>query len=67
MASLDPGEPRIATTTTANTINGGQFGSSGTYIFPGLPAGDYLVDVSDRAGVLAGYWHSLRDCWPEQP
>ncbi len=55
---LDHGEPRIATTTTANTINAGQFGADGTYIFPGLPVSDYLVDVSDRAGVLSGYWHS---------
>ncbi len=54
---IDPGEPRIATTTTD---------SSGAYSFTGLAVTDgvngdarYVVDVSDRNGVLAGYWHSL--------
>lgn len=32
--------------------------SSGGYLFPNLPAGNYLVDVTDDAGVLNGYWHS---------
>jgi hypothetical protein len=33
--------------------------SDGSYLFSRLPAGNYLVDVSDRNGVLNGYWHSL--------
>lgn len=52
---LDAGEVRIGSTTT----NG-----SGTYSFNQLPVDDggnpvnYIVDVSDRNGVLSGYWHS---------
>ncbi|MEX1018730.1 MAG: SdrD B-like domain-containing protein, partial [Litorilinea sp.] len=55
---LDPGEPRLATTVTAAGIDAAQFGADGNYIFNGLPVGDYIVDVSDRDGVLAGYWQS---------
>src|SRR5690606_10704688 len=55
---IDPDEPRIATTVTADTLNDGAYGTQGNYIFNGLPAGDYIVDVSDRDGVLAGYWKS---------
>ena len=62
---LDPGEPLIATTTTD---------ANGAYLFSGLPLTDgifdpliyatdpdasYVVRVSDRNGVLRGYWHSL--------
>ncbi|MFN8489149.1 MAG: SdrD B-like domain-containing protein [Caldilineaceae bacterium] len=57
--AVDPGEPRIATTVTSSSINTTTYGADGNYLFTGLPAGDYVVDVSDRAGVLAGYWHSL--------
>jgi protocatechuate 3,4-dioxygenase beta subunit len=61
----DAGEPRIATTITD---------ANGQYLFTGLPLADglfdpqfygsdpdaaYVVDVSDRSGILAGWWHSL--------
>ena len=44
--SPDPTDVVVATTTT--DANGG-------YIFTGLPAGTYFVDVTDTKGVLAGY------------
>jgi protocatechuate 3,4-dioxygenase beta subunit len=62
---VDPGEPLIAT--TISDVNG-------QYLFTGLPLTDglydrqvyasdpdasYVVNVSDRAGVLLGWWHSL--------
>ena len=53
---VDPGEPRIQSTET--DANGG-------YLFENLPVDDngnpvnYVVDVTDVNGVLAGYWHSL--------
>jgi hypothetical protein len=53
---IDPGEPKLGTTTTD---------ANGAYLFSGLPTDDgggnaqYIVDVSDTAGVLNGYWHSL--------
>jgi hypothetical protein len=53
---VDPGEPRLASTVT----NG-----SGNYLFANLPTDDgsgsydYVVDVTDTADMLAGYWHSL--------
>lgn len=53
---LDAGEGLIGTATTD---------ANGAYLFTALPADDggadarYIVDVSDRAGVLFGYWHSL--------
>ena len=47
---LDPGEPKIGSTTTSG---GGQ------YSFTNLPLDTYIVDVSDEAGLLHGYWHSL--------
>ena len=43
---VDGGEPVIDTTTTAG---------GGAYDFTGLPAGDYIVDVTDTGGVLTGY------------
>ncbi|PHI21303.1 hypothetical protein CEQ90_02575 [Lewinellaceae bacterium SD302] len=46
---LDPGEPRIGTTTTD---------ANGMYLFEDLPLDDYIVNVTDVDGVLAGYWHS---------
>ena len=39
----------VGTTSTDN--NGG-------YSFGGLPEGDYVVDVTDTANLLDGYWHS---------
>ncbi len=49
---LDPGEPKIGTTTTD---------ANGAYLFSGLPTtgGNYIVDVTDSASVLTGWWHSL--------
>ncbi|MEI2781435.1 MAG: SdrD B-like domain-containing protein [Candidatus Competibacter sp.] len=49
---IDPGEPRIGTTTTD---------ANGQYLFAGLPANNvnYVVQVSDRNGVLDGYAHSI--------
>ncbi|NJL75261.1 MAG: hypothetical protein HC892_09770 [Saprospiraceae bacterium] len=47
---INPGEPRIGTTTTD---------ANGLYLFDELPLGDYVVDVTDEAGLLNGYWHSL--------
>ncbi len=32
---------------------------NGDYFFTGLPDGEYTVDVTDDANLLAGYWHSL--------
>ena len=46
---LQPSEPRLAVSTT--NINGG-------YFFKGLPAGDYIVDVTDSNQVVAGYFSS---------
>lgn len=47
---LNPGEPRIGTATTD---------ANGNYLFDKLPLGNYIVDVTDEAGILNGYWHSL--------
>ena len=47
---LQANEPKIASTTT--DVNG-------AYLFDGLPGADYIVDVTDEAGVLNGYWHTL--------
>ncbi|MEM9848565.1 MAG: SdrD B-like domain-containing protein, partial [Bacteroidota bacterium] len=46
---LDAGEPLFASTTTD---------MNGAYLFDQLPLGAYIVDVTDDAGVLAGYFHS---------
>ena len=57
--TVDPGEPKIGTETTDG---------NGAYLFDGLATtdngagaagADYIVDVTDEDGVLAGYWHSL--------
>jgi uncharacterized repeat protein (TIGR01451 family) len=48
--SIDSGDRLVGQTTTA---------PDGSYLFPNLPAGNYLVDVTDDAQVLNGYWHSL--------
>lgn len=45
----DPGEPIIATVTT---------GSLGEYSFAGVPAGSYLILVSDPANLLSGLKNS---------
>ncbi len=53
---IDPGEPKLGTTVTAG---------GGAYLFSGLPTDDgggnaqYIVDVTDTAGVLSGYFHSI--------
>lgn len=53
---VDAGEIKMGTTTT--DANGG-------YLFPGLPVDDgggdmkYVVNVTDTAGVLTGFWQSL--------
>lgn len=46
---IDADEPLIASTTT--DING-------SYLFEGLPGGNYNVKVSDRNHRLTGFWHS---------
>jgi hypothetical protein len=51
---LDAGEPLVTSAVTSDSLSG-----TGNYLFSGLGYGNYIVDVSDRAGVLAGYWHSL--------
>ncbi len=52
---VDPGEPLVASTVTD---------ANGNYLFPNLPTDNgagvsYIVDVTDEANVLEGYWHSL--------
>ena len=54
---LDAGEPLLASTITTDTLTS-TGGDSGNYLFANLPNGDYIVDVTDENGVLAGYWHS---------
>ncbi len=56
---IDAGEPFFGSTTTDASINAGSYQTNGNYLFRGLPAGNYVVDVTDRDGVLVGYWHSL--------
>jgi subtilisin-like proprotein convertase family protein len=46
---VDADEPRVANTVTNST---------GAYLFTALPFGTYVVDVTDTAGILHGYWHS---------
>ncbi|MEM9846517.1 MAG: SdrD B-like domain-containing protein [Bacteroidota bacterium] len=46
---LDPGEPLIGQATTD---------AMGNYLFDNLPMGDYIVDVSDEAGLLNGFFSS---------
>ncbi|MBU4234741.1 MAG: DUF11 domain-containing protein [Proteobacteria bacterium] len=47
---IDFNEPLIATTTT--DVNG-------AYQFTQLPAGRYIIKVTDTSNVLEGFWHSL--------
>lgn len=47
---LDSGDRLVGQTVT----NGG-----GGYVFDDLPPANYLVDVTDTAGLLNGMWHSL--------
>ncbi|MCX7671060.1 MAG: carboxypeptidase regulatory-like domain-containing protein, partial [Anaerolineae bacterium] len=47
----DAGEPIIATVTTATTVDA----NTGNYLFTGVPAGKYLVHVSDTNAVLTDY------------
>ena len=55
--AVDPGEPLVQSTATD---------ANGMYLFTNLPVDDgsgnpvaYVVDVTDAAGLLLGYWHSL--------
>lgn len=50
VALIDSDGDIIATTTTL---------PDGSYAFDNLPDGTFTVDVTDEAGVLTGYWHSL--------
>lgn len=50
--TLDANEPLIATDTTDSS-------TTGNYLFSNLPAGDYVIDISDRNEVLSGSWQSL--------
>ena len=51
----DAGEPIIATVTTNSSLGA----NNGNYLFTGVPAGDYLVHVSDTNGVLLDYAKSI--------
>ena len=62
----DNGELGIANVTlnlinaaTSQIIATTQTNSQGRYFFTGLNAGTYRVDVTDTAGVLSGYTHTL--------
>ena len=56
---VDPGEPLFATATTSG--NDGDVGADvGNYLFGNLPLNsEWVVNVTDEAGILNGYWHSL--------
>lgn len=59
---LDAGEPLVQTAVSTDTAtDNGCYptGDPGNYVVPGLPAGNYVVRVSDAGGVLLGYWQSL--------
>ncbi len=43
-------EPKVASSVTD---------ANGVYEFDGLPSDNYIVDVTDTAGFLKGYWHTL--------
>ncbi len=47
----DSGEPIIATTTTGGSLDA----NNGNYLFTGVPAGNYLVHVSDTNAVLIDF------------
>ncbi len=51
----DDGEPIIATVTTASALDA----QNGNYLFTGVPAGDYLVHVSDTNAVLVDFTKTL--------
>jgi len=48
----EPGEPILATVTTDSSLDA----DGGNYKFSGVPAGRYLVHVSDTNGVLLDYY-----------
>jgi protocatechuate 3,4-dioxygenase beta subunit len=54
----DLGEPIVATAASGSALDGA-FGTNGNYLFPGVPAGRYLVRVSDTAAVLTDYLNSF--------
>ncbi|YCM45720.1 SdrD B-like domain-containing protein [Verrucomicrobiaceae bacterium 227] len=64
---VDPGEPKMGSTVTGSSVVTTS-GDDGNYLFEGLPTSDmgngsggsdYVIDVTDVDGVLAGHWHSL--------
>ncbi|MGB1249470.1 MAG: SdrD B-like domain-containing protein [Candidatus Promineifilaceae bacterium] len=63
---LDSGEPRFGSTATVGTVNVGDYGNNGVYDFDSLPVSGagagggscWIVDVTDEAGILNGYWKS---------
>ncbi len=56
---LEPGEPRVGTTTTDGFVSTTS-SDDGNYLFTGLAVDvSYIVDVTDTASVLNGYWQSL--------
>jgi hypothetical protein len=53
----DPGEPIIATVTSASALGA----NNSNYLFTGVPAGAYLVNISDTNAVLTDYVASPSD------
>jgi uncharacterized repeat protein (TIGR01451 family)/fimbrial isopeptide formation D2 family protein len=51
----------VLRTTSGNIIAATTTDASGNYTFNLVPDGTFVVDVTDDANVLNGYWHSLGD------
>ena len=52
---IDPGEPLMDTQTTNAACGSNDCSANGNYSFTGLPAGKYVVKVTDTNGALFGY------------
>jgi hypothetical protein len=55
---IDPGEPKIGTAVTDASGNYSFTGLSTTDNGVGASGADYIIDVTDTAGILNGLWHS---------